>query len=413
MMSLRISTLTENFPKITGVRWFNIGILTITPSLALAGVFFVRLQSSTLWFLLPYYLFTVLGITAGYHRLWSHRAYTASLPLQWFLLLGGTAAVQGSCYWWASAHRSHHRHTDTDLDPYNSKRGLLWTHIGWMIFKTDLHKGSADISDFRKDPLIQFQHRYYFPLTLLFGFVIPTIVPGLLWGDWLGAICYSTSLRLVLAHHGVFCINSIAHYIGSTPYDDKLSPRDHLLSAILTMGEGYHNFHHQFPMDYRNAYLWYQWDPTKWFIALCGMTGLANNLRMFPSNEIIKGALTMQLKALKKTQDSVAWPVPADDLPIVSWETFQEESQTRTLILISGFIHDVSSFVERHPGGPTLLLKNSGQDMTAAFFGGVYAHSNAAHNLLAMMRVGILAGGVEMAAECTIPPSQHLYIAER
>jgi stearoyl-CoA desaturase (Delta-9 desaturase) len=87
------------------------------------------------------------------------------------------------------------------------------------------------------------------------------------------------------------------------------------------MGEGYHNFHHQFPMDYRSAFLWYQYDPTKWFISLCGMLGLATNLRVFPSNEINKGALSMQLKKLYKLQGSLEWPESVDTLPIVSWET--------------------------------------------------------------------------------------------
>ncbi|KAJ4465017.1 delta 9-fatty acid desaturase protein [Lentinula edodes] len=408
-----MSTFTKDFPTITGLRWFNIAVLSITPSIALAGSLLVPFRSQTVWFSVLHYVFTMLGITAGYHRLWSHRAYTASLPLQWFLIIGGTSGVQGSCYWWARAHRSHHRHTDTDLDPYDSKRGLFWTHIGWMIFETNLHTGTADISDLKRDPLIQFQHRQYFSLALLFGIVVPWVIPGVFWGDWWGGFCFAAALRLTVAHHSTFCINSIAHYLGSTPYDDRLSPRDHLLSALLTMGEGYHNFHHQFPMDYRNAYMWYQYDPTKWFIAFCRTIGLAKNLQRFPSNEIQKGALTMQLKALKKTQDSVKWPAPIEEIPVVSWETFQEESKSRTLILVCGFIHDVSSFIEQHPGGPRLLTQNSGHDMTASFFGGFYAHSNAAHNLLAMMRVGILAGGVEMPAERAIPPSQQLYIAER
>ena len=86
------------------------------------------------------------------------------------------------------------------------------------------------------------------------------------------------------------------------------------------MGEGYHNFHHQFPMDYRNAIKWYQFDPTKWFIATCGTLGLASHLRVFPENEIRKGELAMQLKKLKKVQDGIRWPVQVDDLPAVGWD---------------------------------------------------------------------------------------------
>lgn len=131
---------------------------------------------------------------------------------------------------------------------------------------------------------------------------------------------------------------------------------------------------------------------------------------MFPSNEIEKGALTMKLKALKDVQDSLEWPVPSDELPVVTWETFQAESKSRTLLLVSGFIHDASEFLDNHPGGRALLASNTGKDMTAAFFGGVYSHSHAAHNLLAMMRVGILNGGVEMPLEKVVPPSQLLLI---
>ena len=87
------------------------------------------------------------------------------------------------------------------------------------------------------------------------------------------------------------------------------------------MGEGYHNFHHQFPMDYRNAVKWYQFDPTKWFIAACAAFGLASNLRVFPANEIGKSELAMQLKRLKGVQDAIHRPAQVADLPVVGWES--------------------------------------------------------------------------------------------
>ncbi|KDQ16491.1 hypothetical protein BOTBODRAFT_186520 [Botryobasidium botryosum FD-172 SS1] len=404
--------LFSGFPRITGLRWFNLAVLAITPAISLWGLVTHPLYRSTGVASVLYFFFSMLGITAGYHRLWSHRAFNASLPLQLFLMSGATSAVQGSCYWWARRHRSHHRHTDTDLDPYNSNRGLLWTHIGWMVFETDLKAGSADISDLRKDPLVQWQHKWYFPLLTVFGFVLPALIPGLGWGDWKGGFFYCAVLRLVLCHHATFCINSVAHWLGDTPYDDKHTPRDHLISAILTLGEGYHNFHHQFPMDYRNAFKWYQYDPTKWFIAICNLLGLATQLKVFPSNEIEKGALSMKLKKFKEVQDSLTWPIPSDELPVVQWETFQEEAKSRLLVLVGGFIHDLSGFADKHPGGKAFITSSAGKDVTASFFGGVYAHSHAAHNLLSMMRVGILSGGVEVPAEHSIPPSQKLYIAQ-
>ncbi len=151
-------------------------------------------------------------------------------------------------------------------------------------------------------------------------------------------------------------------------------------------------------MDYRNAVKWYQWDPTKWFIAVCSYLGAASHLRVFPDVEVTRSQLTMKLKQLKTELDSLPWPVASDDLPIISWESCksiviimrseaqcpyvdQEQSKERSLVLVSGFIHDVNDFVDQHPGGQGILQAYIGRDATPAFFGGVYDHSNAAHNV--------------------------------
>jgi len=242
------------------------------------------------------------------------------------------------------------------------------------------------------------------------AFALPTLVPGLLWNDYRGGYFYAGAARLLFVHHSTFCVNSLAHWLGDTPFDDKHTPRDHLVTALVTIGEGYHNFHHEFPSDFRNAIKWYQYDPTKWFIMACQFLGLAYQLKVFPENEIKKGQLTMELKKLREKQDGLDWPVSTPALPVVSWDSFQEQSLSRPLVAVSGFIHDVSSFIDEHPGGRHLLAKHVGKDATAPFFGGVYDHSNAAHNLLAMMRVGILHGGLEVEADKAIPPSQKLRI---
>ncbi|KIJ23042.1 hypothetical protein M422DRAFT_276460 [Sphaerobolus stellatus SS14] len=394
----------------TELNWLNVTILSITPILTIWGLFTVSVQYKTFFFAILYYFFTGLGITAGYHRLWSHRSYNASKPLQYFLAAAGAGAVQGSIKWWCRGHRAHHRYTDTDLDPYGAHHGLFWSHMGWMIVKPRRKPGVADVSDLSKNSVIRWQHKYYLQLILIMALGLPTLIAGLGWGDWKGGFFYAGATRLMFVHHSTFCVNSLAHYLGETPFDDKHTPRDHFITALVTIGEGYHNFHHQFPMDYRNAIRWYQYDPTKWFITICQKLGLASHLKAFPDNEVKKGQLTMELKKLRQTQDDLRWPSDSNDLPVISWESFQEQSTKRPLVLISGFIHDVSSFMDEHPGGRHLLAKNIGKDATTAFFGGVYDHSNAAHNLLAMMRVGVLHGGAEHASEKAIPPSQKLRI---
>ena len=149
-------------------------------------------------------------------------------------------------------------------------------------------------------------------------------------------------------------------------------------------------------MDFRNAIKWYQYDPTKWFISLMSKFNLASHLKRFPDNEIRKGQYTMKLQQLHEQGEVLQWPKSSNELPVISWDDFQAEAKERSLIAIHGFIHDCSSFAEDHPGGAHLIKRAIGTDATTAFFGGVYDHSNAAHNLLAMMRVGILDGGMEV-----------------
>ena len=135
---------------------------------------------------------------------------------------------------------------------------------------------------------------------------------------------YAPSFRaskLTARIQSTFCVNSLAHWLGEAPFDDKHTPRDHVITALCTIGEGYHNFHHQFPMDYRNAIKWYQYDPTKWFIATMQKAGLASHLKVFPENEVRKGQLTMQLKRLRETQEKLTFAPDVNELPVISWES--------------------------------------------------------------------------------------------
>lgn len=134
-------------------------------------------------------------------------------------------------------------------------------------------------------------------------------------------------------------------------------------------------------MDYRNAIKFYQYDPTKWFIKACSWVGLASHLKTFSENEVGMGQYTMELKRLRKKQDNLKWPKGSSDLPIVPWASFTKQAEKRALVVVAGFIHDVSGFLDEHPGGRAYLLRYVGKDATTAFFGGVYEHSNAGHNV--------------------------------
>ncbi|KAM0790026.1 hypothetical protein ACM66B_005355 [Microbotryomycetes sp. NB124-2] len=372
--------------------------LTVVPALAIYGAFTTQLQLKTFIWAVVYYFYTGLGITVGYHRLWAHCSYTASKPLQYFLALGGSGAVEGSIKWWARGHRAHHRYTDTDLDPYSAQRGFLWAHLGWMVVKPRRRPGVADVSDLSNNEVVKWQHRWYLPLIVGMGFLFPTAVAGLGWNDWRGGFFYAGAARLLFVHHSTFCVNSLAHWLGETPFDDKHTPKDHFLTALVTLGEGYHNFHHEFPSDYRNAIRWWQWDPSKAFIWTCYKLGLASQLKTFPDEEIKQGMFNMKLKQLSDMSQDVKWPVTSNDLPVLNWDQFQEASKERQLIVIGGFIHDVAAFIDQHPGGRALIKTRLGKDATSQFYGGYYDHSNGAGNLLAQMRVGVIEGGYEVEA---------------
>jgi stearoyl-CoA desaturase (delta-9 desaturase) len=205
-----------------------------------------------------------MSITCGYDRLFAHATYEAHPVLKIAYLLFGAMALQNSALNWCAAHRVHHRHIDApERDPYCARRGFWFSHIGWML--RNYPSGEPDFScvrDLQRDRLVMWQHRHYFPLALARNFGLPLLL-GWASGDVLGTFLLAGVLRLVISHHATFCINSLAHMWGAQPYTDDNTARDNGIVAVLTYGEGYHNFHHLFPNDYRNGVRWWQWDPTK------------------------------------------------------------------------------------------------------------------------------------------------------
>jgi len=244
------------------------------------------------------FYFTGMSITAGYHRLWSHKTYDANPVVRVILAIGGAMALQNSILHWSSDHRIHHRHVDdNDKDPYSAKKGLWFAHIGWMLreYQAKRYDDYSNCKDLQKDKVVMWQHNHYLPIMLIANFGITAFL-GYLNGDVLGMVLIAGVLRLVLVHHVTFFINSLAHFWGSQPYTDKNTARDNGVLAFFTFGEGYHNYHHIFEYDYRNGIRWYQFDPTKWLIKGLSLVGLTTNLRKVPEERIEKALAAMQLQ---------------------------------------------------------------------------------------------------------------------
>lgn len=386
-----LGTHNKNKPLYKRINYLHLGILGLTPLLALYGLFVCEIKMKTLLLSYIYYYITGLGITGGYHRYFAHKSYKA-LPITEILLLCmGSGAVEGSARWWSRDHRAHHKYVDTDKDPYSSSLGFWHSHIGWMLVKQEKEKiGSTNIIDLNKNKYVMFQHKYYVLFALFFGFILPSIIAGILWNDYKGGFYIAGCLRLVLLHHSTFFVNSLAHYAGEQTYSDGHSSRNSIITALLTLGEGYHNFHHEFPNDYRNGIKWYHYDPTKWFIKGLSLLGLAYDLIENSDENIKRGELQMKHKRLLYEMGQIYWGPEKYDIKHMLKEEFDKEIiiNKRKWIIVNGYIIDVSNFMHKHPGGWEILKINIGNDVSEEFKGAIYKHTNNAFNILKTLIVG-------------------------
>lgn len=238
------------------------------------------------------YCFSCMGISFGYHRGLSHRAFRMNKIAKFYALFAGAGAVEGSALSWCSDHRRHHRYEDTPKDPYNVKRSFWWAHMGWIIgspTSTD-YSNSADLEN---DPMVRNQSEYYILWMLASAFGLPLFL-GFLVGRPLEALLLAGFTKVAVLQHVTWMINSYAHYFGRQLYSKKITAKDSLFLALLSNGEGWHNFHHRFPFDYRNGHRFYHWDPTKWLVYLGQYVGLTSHLKRTPETEVYKARIEAQ-----------------------------------------------------------------------------------------------------------------------
>lgn len=283
------------------IYWPTTLFLIITPLVAFIFVpiyFYVEgVPWGVLLFALIFAGLTNLSITAGYHRLFSHKSYEAHWLVRAFYLLIGASAWQGSALKWSADHRKHHSKVDSDEDPYSINKGFWYAHMGWLFLKSSVDQ-EPSAPDLEKDWMIRLQHNHYITIAIIMSFGFPMAVGAMMSAPWAG-LMIAGALRVVLTQQSTFFVNSLSHTLGRQTYTDEISARDSLIVAFLTHGEGYHNFHHKFQIDYRNGIRWYQWDPTKWTIRGLALLGLAKKLRKISEQEILKAKLNMDELRLK------------------------------------------------------------------------------------------------------------------
>ncbi|XP_073949447.1 acyl-CoA Delta-9 desaturase-like [Choristoneura fumiferana] len=263
--------LTTPLTRISGKRrdyewqivWRNVlGFIYLHAGL-LYGFYLILTGRVKFWtpvFAVTFTILSALGVTAGAHRLWAHRAYKARWPLRLILALLQTMAFQNHIYEWVRDHRVHHKFTETDADPHNAKRGFFFSHIGWLMVrkhKEVFEKGAGiDLSDLEKDPIVMLQKKTYLVVMPILCFLLPSWIPVYCWGEDPWTSWYVASIwRYTMSLNFTWLVNSAAHIWGNKPFDKNIGATDNLTVAIWAIGEGWHNYHHVFPWDYKAAEL--------------------------------------------------------------------------------------------------------------------------------------------------------------
>lgn len=260
-------------------------LLFVHTSAAYGSILLSNCTWETLLFALMLWPISGLGITAGAHRLWAHRSYKATFPLRSVLMICNSIANQGSIYHWARDHRVHHKHAETHADPHNAKRGLWFSHIGWLLEKKhpDVIKSGKRLlfDDLENDSVVMFQKQLDPWLSLGMCYIMPGIVVTY-WGDtfWHG-FYVAGALRYTSVLHFTWCVNSLAHLYGNRPYDKSIHATENLFVSVVAIGEGWHNWHHKYPFDYAASEMGVleQYNPTKLFLDAMGYMNLASDFK--------------------------------------------------------------------------------------------------------------------------------------
>jgi stearoyl-CoA desaturase (delta-9 desaturase) len=283
---------TERAPL--GVRLVTLVAITVPLAGLLAAPLFLwgwGFSWVDLGLLLGMIFLTAIGITVGYHRLFTHHAFETNIVVKFILAVLGSMAVQGPVLKWVATHRRHHQYSDRPDDPhtpYHHGHGVLglirgaWhAHIGWF-FKPDPEDMTRYVPDLMKSHTLRAADSL-FPLWVVLGLLIPAVLGGVISGTWAGVwtgLIWGGLVRIFVVHHVTWSINSACHLWGRRTYRSGDQSRDNVVFGVLAMGEGWHNTHHAFPTSARHGLRWWQFDVSYWVIRALALLGLAWHVRL-------------------------------------------------------------------------------------------------------------------------------------
>jgi stearoyl-CoA desaturase (delta-9 desaturase) len=240
---------------------------------------------------LALYVGRMFAITAGFHRLFSHRSYRTGRLFQFLLAFAGTASYQKGPLWWASHHRRHHLHVDTAEDLHSPVMRSVWqSHVGWFMSRESQATDYRLIPNLLKYPELRWLDKYYVlpPLmlaaaTYLLGLFLERYYPGSGATGW-QMLVWGFFVSTVLLYHGTFTVNSIAHLFGSRRFETADNSRNNFLVALITLGEGWHNNHHHYPSAERQGLYWWEIDVSHYTLRALSSIGVVRDLKKPPAS---------------------------------------------------------------------------------------------------------------------------------
>jgi stearoyl-CoA desaturase (delta-9 desaturase) len=245
---------------------------------AVVGVALCGLSWSGVALALVSYFVRMFVVTAAYHRYFSHRAFKTSRWFQFVLALGAQSAAQRGVIWWASHHRWHHKHSDSEHDVHSAaRRGFWYSHMGWVLGPDWNETDDRGVADLTRYPELRFLNHPAMAMVPTVALALAFLLIGgghaLVWGYFLST---------VLLWHGSFSINSLAHVFGRRRYETGDHSRNNWALALLTTGEGWHNNHHHYQSSARQGFRWWEIDLTYYLLRLMAGVGLIWDLREPP-----------------------------------------------------------------------------------------------------------------------------------
>ena len=315
-----------NFPMVLS--------LSLLPLASIVGVplyiyyYGIVWQEPVMFFILWFMAGT--GITIGYHRLFAHKSFRTYPFAEWIAMLCGSMALQNSISKWCSDHRRHHRKLDTVDDPYSITEGFFHAHIGWILKNTDYV--IENVSDLQKKSAVRFQDNHYWKISLFLSFALPAMI-GFAYGRPVGGLLWGGILRVTLVHHFTFFINSLCHYMGKKDYDLHTTAKDSWFMALLTFGEGYHNYHHKFEWDYRNGIKWYNFDPSKWIIKFLSIFKITHSLKVASDYNIFRAKIDTLSEKIALLSDKVKTDKYRDKISTIMDTAFSNLASLKELEL--------------------------------------------------------------------------------